>query len=805
MKEVYLYEELPDRKAKCLNCAHYCVISPGKRGICGVRENQDGKLYSLVYGKVVAIHIDPIEKKPFFHFLPGSYSLSIATVGCNFRCLNCFLPETMVITEQGPIAIEKVFQRGEDPQFKPDGSEVRKIKDTLVVTHKGYYRKVIRAFKHHFKDEILIIKPQYTPPIECTKSHKFFVTQYPFNGKLEKIRADQLSQEHYLAIPKNYPFSLPKIELDLKEILSFHNPPFLKKNTKINTKNAKEILLLSSQGETSRNLSLKYHLHPTYIRKLRTKLKREGISDALFRYENQIIEKNDKIKFLSEKGVGVPQSIKLDKNLAKLLGYYCAEGCVSKINDRPNSYQLIFCFGHREKQYVAEVKNLIEEIFNIKPKIFQQRTITRINVGKTSLALFFKILCGSGAKNKKVPEILNQATKDVVRAFLDGFIAGDGSIQKEEISIGTISKELAFGIYWLWLKMGFLPSFYKWKPPATTTIEKRKVNQSPYYYVKLKAQKFRKKFLNDNDLIISSKSQKSSRFKENDLYYFVPIFKISKKEYSGYVYNIEVEEDHSYLANFISVGNCQNWDISQGFKGKKEIPGEDLPPEEIVKLALKNKLPSISYTYTEPAVFSEYALDTMKLARKEGLKNNWVTNGFLSKEVLELVVPYLDAANVDLKGFSEEFYQKNCGGRLQPVLDTLIGMKQKKIWVEVTTLVIPTLSDSEQMFRDVAKFIKETLGPETPWHISQFSGAISWKLQHLPETSVETLEKAWKIGKAAGLKYVYTGNVPGLPSEDTFCPKCNAVCIDRTNYIIHRHDKSGKCPRCNEDLNLILK
>ena len=193
--------------------------------------------------------------------------------------------------------------------------------------------------------------------------------------------------------------------------------------------------------------------------------------------------------------------------------------------------------------------------------------------------------------------------------------------------------------------------------------------------------------------------------------------------------------------------SCQNSDISQGFKGVKEIPGEDLPPEEIVKIALKNKLPSISYTYTSPTVFSEYALDIMKLAKKEGLKNNWVTNGFLSKELLEIVSPYLDAANVDLKGFTEEFYQKNCGGRLQPVLDTLIQMKKKKIWVEVTTLAIPTLSDSEKMFKDIAKFIKEALGPETPWHISQFSGAISWKLQCIPDTPVETLEMAWKIGK----------------------------------------------------------
>ena len=251
--------------------------------------------------------------------------------------------------------------------------------------------------------------------------------------------------------------------------------------------------------------------------------------------------------------------------------------------------------------------------------------------------------------------------------------------------------------------------------------------------------------------------------------------------------------------------NCQNYNISQGFKEKKEILGENLPPEKIVKLALENNLPSISYTYTEPTIFSEYALDTMKIAKKKGLKNNWVTNGFWSKELFELIWPYLDAANVDLKGFSDEFYIKVCGAKLQPVLDNLIQLKKKKIWVEVTTLTIPTLSDSEEMFRNIAKFIKEKLGVETPWHVTRFSGVISWKLQDLPDTPVQILEKAYKIGKEAGLKYVYTGNVPGLSSEDTYCPKCGALAINRTGYIIRRHDKNGKCFQCGEDLNLILK
>lgn len=251
--------------------------------------------------------------------------------------------------------------------------------------------------------------------------------------------------------------------------------------------------------------------------------------------------------------------------------------------------------------------------------------------------------------------------------------------------------------------------------------------------------------------------------------------------------------------------NCQNWQQSQGPKLSGKIEGEDLPPKELVKRAKENNLPSISYTYTEPTIFLEYALDTMKLAKKEGLKNNWVTNGFMSKEAFKAVAPYLDAANVDLKGFTEEFYRENCRGRLEPVLETLKRMKEKKIWVEVTTLVIPTLNDTEKIFRGIANFIKNQLGPETPWHVIQFSGAISWKLQYLPDTPAETLERAYKIGKEAGLKYVYTGNIPGLETEDTFCSKCGAKMIDRTGYRITRYDKDGKCSECGEGLDLILE
>lgn len=251
--------------------------------------------------------------------------------------------------------------------------------------------------------------------------------------------------------------------------------------------------------------------------------------------------------------------------------------------------------------------------------------------------------------------------------------------------------------------------------------------------------------------------------------------------------------------------NCQNWQISQGPKLTGKIEGEDMSPEGIVRMAKRYKLPSISYTYTDPIVFSEYALDTMKLAHKENIKNVWVTSGFFSKELFDLISPFLDATNIDLKYFSDKDYIKHSGGRLKPVLDALKWVKEKGIWLEVTTLVIPTISDDLKMLKSIARFIKNELGDETPWHVTQFSGAISWKLKHLPDTPTQILRKAWEIGKETGLKYVYVGNIPGMNQESTYCPKCGALMIRRVGYFVKRYDKNGKCSKCGASLNLILR
>ena len=237
----------------------------------------------------------------------------------------------------------------------------------------------------------------------------------------------------------------------------------------------------------------------------------------------------------------------------------------------------------------------------------------------------------------------------------------------------------------------------------------------------------------------------------------------------------------------------------------QDLPwGVDITPKQIVQEAKTLKCQSISYTYNEPTIFLEFALDTMKLAKKSGLKNVWVTNGFMSKETLAAVMPYIDAMNVDIKSFDDEFYQKNCGAHVQPILDNCIALAQGKIWLEITTLVIPTLSDDKNMLVKIARFIKDKLGDFVPWHLSAFSGDISWKLSHVPDTPLEAIKAAYDIGKTAGLKYVYSGNVWEKNSESTYCPKCGKLFIERMGYNISRYDNTGACRNCGTRINGIF-
>ncbi len=242
---------------------------------------------------------------------------------------------------------------------------------------------------------------------------------------------------------------------------------------------------------------------------------------------------------------------------------------------------------------------------------------------------------------------------------------------------------------------------------------------------------------------------------------------------------------------------CQNWQISQSSTRKGGRGGQELSPEQAVRAAAAEGCRSISYTYTEPTIFFEYANDIALLARSRGLRNIFVTNGYMTPEALEVAKDWLDAANVDLKAFRDDTYRKVCNGHLQPVLDSIGLMKRLGIWVEVTTLVVPGLNDSDQELASIARFLAG-LDPDLPWHISRFHP--DYQYSETPATPIATLDRALALGKEAGLRYIYVGNVMG-GAEDTLCPKCGRRLVRRRGFSVTSNTiDAGHCPQCHASI-----
>ena len=240
---------------------------------------------------------------------------------------------------------------------------------------------------------------------------------------------------------------------------------------------------------------------------------------------------------------------------------------------------------------------------------------------------------------------------------------------------------------------------------------------------------------------------------------------------------------------------CQNAEISQFPRHNTAIPGDPVSVHTIIEHAQEHSCSSISYTYTEPTIFFEYAYDIAQQAARHALKNIFVTNGFMSEAALDMIAPFLHAANVDLKCFNDKTYTDVMGGRLKPVCETIQRMKQRGIWVEVTTLIIPHLNDSDEELSSIAAFLA-SVSIDIPWHISRFYPC--YQYTHTEPTPLDTLHRAYAAGKKAGLRYVYTGNIPGDTGEQSFCHQCGSHIIERygcslrKNMLVH-----GACPQCH--------
>lgn len=242
---------------------------------------------------------------------------------------------------------------------------------------------------------------------------------------------------------------------------------------------------------------------------------------------------------------------------------------------------------------------------------------------------------------------------------------------------------------------------------------------------------------------------------------------------------------------------CQNWQISQ-FRPEETV-NLWLPPEEVVARTLKYKCPTIAYTYTEPSIFFEYMIDTAKLAQRKGIKNVYHSNGSLNPEPVEELSSYLEGANIDLKGFAQEFYSKVCEGFLETVKNTIKILKKRGVHVELTNLIVPTLNDDMEMIKEMCRWIRDEVSKDTPLHFSRFFP--TFKLKNLPPTPVPTLEKAREVALSEGLEYVYIGNVPGHEGENTYCPQDGKILIRRVGYkILENNLVNGKCKFCGRSI-----
>jgi pyruvate formate lyase activating enzyme len=773
-----LYRKLDDNTIECHACGHRCKIREGRRGICQVRFNEGGEL-KVPWGYVAALQSDPIEKKPFFHVNPGSNALTFGMLGCDFHCGYCFTGDTMVVTSRGPIPLEKAFELGELRRTNPDG-DISFPSDLKAISALGSFREVKGVFRHSYVGQMIKIKPYYLPSISCTPDHRVYATDDV--GTLpQPIYAKDLTHKHYLAVPRVYKFSSPQV-IDAGRLIGSY-PVTFQTPWKMSGDEMQAVMDLSENGMSSGEIGIMYGKSGSYIRHLRSNIRRDRVQKSKTSYP---YVEGQYLRFPNERQPGIPLITELNVDVAELLGYYCAEGSIVVDKTRPNSFNISFSFSKVETALANRTFELLKNCFGVEARLVHRSTTLAVSVSKSSLAILFKTLAGERSTNKHVPEVMFDAPRDVVKSFLDAFIQGDGHrFANRKVSATTVSRELAHGIAWLALKCGYFPSIYDAEMPETGTIEGRIVRRAPHQY----------------SVVWYEESSVARKIIETDMFYLIPLREITSGHFNGYVFNMEVEEEHNYLAGFFLVSNCQNWLTSQAMRDPESDQSIDyirrIHPEEMIRLAQRTHASTVVSSYNEPLITSEWAVDIFKKAKDAGLMCAYVSNGNNTPEVMEYIRPYISAYKIDLKCMQDKNYRK-LGGVLQNTLDGIKRAHDMGLWVEIVTLTIPGFNDSNEELWDAARFIAG-VSRDIPWHVTAFHR--DYKMMDHDNTDVKTLLRAAEIGKEAGLRYVYAGNLPGRVSEyeDTFCPQCNTRLVQRSGYTIHAYHITGEgtCPKCN--------
>jgi len=573
---------------------------------------------------------------------------------CTARCVYCLHPDTYVITQKGPIAISQLFAAAA-PAVEHEGVLVRFPRRVYTFGADGRAVKITKIFKHEHNGLMISIKPLYGPPIIATPEHELLGADGP-GGSLVKFRAEQHSIGKWVAIPRpNFIEHSGSIDIAATieqpaRQLSYTN------SRRDRLPLIRQVIALSNSGKSSSEIGRRLGYHASHVRTIRSIVRKQGFPKATI--QNRLLLENGRVRLKNEKKPGIYSKVDMNEEFAELLGYYCSEGNTTKTAHRPSSYHIVLSFGRHEERLAKRASELLRQLFDVKPYITKKKTTVTVEITKTSLALLLTALCGTRAASKKVPSFLFQAPRPIVEAFLRAYEAGDGCVTGIHLSLNTVSRDLAFGLYGLYLKLGHLPSFRACHPPSHTFIEGRRVKQSALYYVKVSIQRMAEK---------SWKSAKHVRYSFADDHILVPIFRIRRRRYSGPVFNLEVEDqNHTYTANYLAIGNCQNWDISQP-KSRGGMTGEVTTPLRLAEIAerlARAGAGNINYVGGEPTPNLHTIVNSLQ-HMTTSVPLIWNSNMYCSMETMKILADLIDLWLPDFK-----FWRDECARRLM-----LVGAK----------------------------------------------------------------------------------------------------------------------------------
>ncbi len=606
---------------------------------------------------------------------------TIFFTSCNMRCGFCLHPNSYVITDFGPIRLHELYQNVKSDEIMEGRGYIKFPFNLFTFTYDGSRVKIIKIFKHPYSGKLIQINPLYAPRLLVTPNHEMVVYDGETNT-IQKVEAKNLSLKHRLIIPRlSNNRKLKQQVLDVFSILKQVAPEL--RYTAVTDEQIKKMekaIELRNSGKSYKEISEQLGYHPAYVRNFFSRLRR-GYKPTQVRSNNVVVE-DGHVRLKTEKRPGIPSALNITEDLAEFLGFYCAEGHVSQYNNRPSSFTVVLSFGHKEEQLVEQAVRVLQTVFKVRPRVVKRRTTVTVEVTKSSLALLLKQLCGSSASEKKVPEFLFQSDKNIITAFINGYVAGDGCITNGYVSINTISKKLAIGIYTLYLMLGHLPSFNTYYPPMTKQIESRTINQSTLYYVKVNAKRMKENSWTEATYV---------RYQFHENFITVPIHEIKETLYEGFVYNLEIGDDtHAFMANCLAVGNCQNGSISKDKYNGIPVTSDELG--QMICLLRMEGCHNINFVGGDPVIHLHtiiraihgvtlatcksisrrilsaksdlilgYRLDQAN-AMYEGEFNApmlWNSNFFMSEETLRILRTVMDVWLPDLK-----FYHKDCARRL---------------------------------------------------------------------------------------------------------------------------------------------